>query len=167
MFNWVKDFPLLFPIPWEDWCIWGRYWNNIWHVLGSSESPSCPISCFWQCSTRDSFEITHEPLKDHFLLFIILVSTQTFTVAGFKVLSVKPSLAWVFKVMRMPEMLKKFLCHEDYTTGVAWPSRKAPVFLSFLKPKWCKNILNYHFFSQPLPAMLFPPSFGADLNPKL
>lgn len=146
MFNWVKDFPLLFPIPWEDWCIWGRYWNNIWHVLGSSESPSCPISCFWQCSTRDSFEITREPLKDHFLLFIILVSTQTFTVAGFKVLSVKPSLAWVFKVMRVPEMLKKFLCHEDYTTGVAWPQERHQFFWVLLNQNDVKTSSTMIFF---------------------
>lgn len=70
-------------------------------------------------------------MKDHFLPFVLLVSTQAFTVVGLRMLGVKPSLAWVFKVVRVPEMLKILSGHEDCTTRSGINLQKAAPFLRF------------------------------------
>lgn len=171
MFNLVKDFPLhyfLFPGKTDVFeadvaRIYYMFWGQVM-VHPAPHSASDSAVCMRCCS-----EIPCEPLKDLFLLFINLVSTQTFTVAGLRVLSVKPSLAWVFKVIGVPEMLKCFLWHEDSTTrsGNSLQKGNSSSELSTTLDQNDVKTSSTMILSQPLPAMLLPSSTGADLNPKL
>lgn len=73
-------------------------------------------------------------------------------------------------MLRAPEMLKKFLCNEDYTTRSVMSLQKGTSFSelsTILDQNDVKTSSTVIFFPQPLPAMLFPPNIGADLNPKL
>lgn len=72
------------------------------------------------------------------------------------------------QAMRVPEMLKKFLCREDCTIRSGMSLQKGASFsepCTILDQNDVKTSSTMIFF-QPLPAVLFPPSIEADLNPK-